>query len=208
MFGVVTLLCAVAAVTFCAGANGRISLIPATVGYILATFLFLTPPLLPSLSFPSFSLVVQPTQLAVVLAMVAGYGLLSPHRSRVLMAFGGIAAAYWTAMLAGQGIPLALAIAGPVLVSFASALCTLCRPGFASPQLRDEALVIVMVLALAQAIVPTVMDAWRSAAVFQDAALTHDNGRETLLVLTLMALFFVLGALYQGWILKRWIAKR
>lgn len=208
MFGVVTLLCAVAAVTFCAGANGRISLIPATVGYILATFLFLTPPLLPSLSFPSFSLVVQPTQLAVVLAMVAGYGLLASHRSGVLMVFGGIAAAYWSAMLDSQGIPLAAAIAGPVLVSLASVFCTLSRPGFASLQLRDEALVIVMVLALAQAIVPTVMDAWRSAAVFQDAALTYDNGRETLLVLTQMALFFVLGALYQGWIFKRWMAKR
>lgn len=203
MFGVVTLLCAVAAVTFCAGANGRKSLIPAMAGYILATFLFLTPPLL-----PSFSLVVQPTQLAVVLAMAAGYGLFSPHRNGVLMALAGIAAAYWTAMLAGQGISLALAIASPVLVLLAAAFCTLHRPGFVSPQLRAEALVIVMVLALAQAIVPTVMEAWRSAAVFQEAALTYDNDREALIVLTLTALFFVLGALYQGGIFKRWIAKR
>lgn len=203
MFGVVTLLCAVAAVTFCAGANDKRSLIPAAAGYIFAALLFL-----PSLPLPLFSLHLEPTQLAVVLAMVSGYGLLRPDRSGLVMAFGGVAAAYWTSLLAVQGVPLVLAISAPVLPSLISAVCVLRHPEFVSPQLRDEALVIVMVLALVQAIVPTVIDAWRSAAVLQEAALTYDDKRTALLVLVLMGLCFLLGAVYQGWILKRWIAKR
>ena len=88
--------------------------------------------------------------------------LLRPAAPAVAPLIGGALAGIWGIMLAGQGLPVwlgaGLGAAWPVAVVACAR-----QAAFAPPRLRDEALFVVAVSAMATAIVPGVQDGWRAA---------------------------------------------
>jgi len=88
--------------------------------------------------------------------------LLRPATPAVAAIIGGALAGIWGIMLAGQGLPVwlgaGLGAAWPVAVVACAR-----QAAFAPPRLRDEALFLVAVSAVAAAIVPGVQDGWRAA---------------------------------------------
>jgi hypothetical protein len=75
----------------------------------------------------------------------------------------GISAAAWISMLEAQGAPWSAgAVAAAVVLAAAVGLAAR-REAFASAELRDEALVLVGAFALLLAVIPEVVEGWRSS---------------------------------------------
>lgn len=79
----------------------------------------------------------------------------------------GLFAAAWISVLRAQGLPWLPAVLLAVSVSLAARALAARRAGFAPPELRDEALVVVAAFGLLLAIGPDVVDGWRSAVSLQ-----------------------------------------
>lgn len=106
-----------------------------------------------------------PLEAAGVLIAAAAAGALWSSRAAIPAAgIAGLAAAIWASSLQLDGMPPAAAfvLAGaPLLIAgwFAAR-----RPSFAPPAVREEALLIVIVLGLVAAMFPGLREGWRSAA--------------------------------------------
>lgn len=113
---------------------------------------------------------------------------------------GGAAAGLWSLVLTAQGLPTVLATVFAALLALSALLCAVHRPGFALPRFREEALVIVFILALAVALVPGVLEGWQQAlglaAIDLTASAEEAYGASALLI---AGLFIILGCLYASW---------
>jgi len=141
----------------------------------------------------------SPEVVGLAAAMGAIALLLRPASVLVGPVLGGGLAGVWGAMLAAQGVPwwlaVPLAAIGPVAACLRAR-----RPEFAPPQLRDEALIIVTVCALAVAMLPGVMDGWQ-AAVNLSVQSSEQAAAAVVPAWTLAigASALTLGALYSMW---------
>jgi hypothetical protein len=100
--------------------------------------------------------------------LIASAALLLLFRSRLwVLAAGaaGVAAGAWVGILQIQGVPLLAAIPLAAVAPALSLVLAARRPGFAPPDLADEALLAVAALGLVVVVAPEVSSGWRSAAL-------------------------------------------
>jgi hypothetical protein len=105
----------------------------------------------------------EPGELATAVALLAMWQLLRPGHAVAGAAAAGLLAGVWSRLLVLQGLPesaaLPLAACLPGVVFWLAAR----RPGFASRDVREEALAAVFIGAILAALLPGVLDGWRSA---------------------------------------------
>ena len=98
-----------------------------------------------------------------VVVLVAVFQLVRPGQRGLAAVCGGVLAGLWSALLKAQGAPLTLAVGLAAALPAVSTWLTARRPAFAPPALREEALLIVLGLALVVTVAPEVHGGWRSA---------------------------------------------
>jgi hypothetical protein len=153
-FHALWMLCALGAAAF-AAAPGRV---PAWKGLsTLAVSFALTAGWLGQGRLPDHAVI------GMVAAVASGAVLTRPGRVVVPIAGGGVLAASWGALLAAQGVPMYLALAGALVVPMASLHFAFHRPGFVTPVMRDDALMGMLIGGLFVAMLPGVLDGWRAA---------------------------------------------
>jgi hypothetical protein len=116
------------------------------------------------MAFISPDRVPDPVWVGGVAALLAALLLFKPRTSIMVAAgYAGFLAALWGVLLRVQGTPAVLAIVLAAAVPAISAILTVRRPLFAPVHLREEALLIVLVLGLAVSMAPGVSAGWQSA---------------------------------------------
>jgi hypothetical protein len=98
----------------------------------------------------------------LMVALGAALLLLRPGTPIAAAVVAGGSAGIWGVMLSAQGPPI-WAGAGLAAVGLGTAMTWARRPTFAPPRMREEALFVLMVCAVATAMVPGVQDGWRAA---------------------------------------------
>lgn len=191
-----TLLCGLGAVTGCAHINqpGRLLWL---WGLMLLLGLVLFSPLT-LLPFAHPQVATQPSHTALLLVLAAAW-LLRSARPWAAVALGGLLGAQWITALLAVGYPLVFALGFPLSVSALTLGLSLQRRGFRNAALLQEALVMLLGVALVIALVPELIAGWRSATALQgiDAgADTATAGGGSVLVTVLCVL---LGILYARW---------
>ena len=135
----------------------------------------------------------------MVLALAA---FLKLHKTRLApqaAVFGGMLAAFWIDMLIRQGypvVPVMAMVTGFALVAF---LGSVYRSGFVSPPVLDEALIIILLMALFVAIIPDAISGWQSATSLQGIGAGRETQAGNPVVILLTISFVLLGSLYAGW---------
>ena len=112
---------------------------------------------------------------------------------------GGIAAAGWVSILRAQGLPwLPAALAAAALLVATISLVRR-RPAFMSEDVRDEALILVGVSALALATGPDIVDGWRSGLTLMAEPLAASGSSVGPWLGALVGASVVLGGAYTAW---------
>lgn len=97
-------------------------------------------------------------------AAAAALALMRPRWLHVLApAAAGVSSAAWVSVMQLQGLPWPAAALAASAVALAAVGLAARRPGFATADVRDEALLLVALFALLLAVGPGVVDGWRSA---------------------------------------------
>jgi hypothetical protein len=140
------------------------------------------------------SLVAMPAALAVAGAAFAGLGapdvsamafcvvaagataLARPQWVLLPPLAAGLFAAAWSSVLRAQGLPWLPAVLLAVAVLLGARAVAARRAGFAPPELRDEALVVVASFGLLLAVGPDVVAGWRSAVSLKAEPLAGQGG--------------------------------
>lgn len=156
------LLCGLACVVFATAVSSRrLDLVLMTLGFVATVVrsALWTDPQDPP----------DPAWVGLVVVAVATLGLLRPGLRIPLAAGAGVLGGLWTVFLQTQGLPWVLALLVPV-ASLGIAVFASRRPDFATPSIRDEALLLVCCLGLLVALGPELLAGWRSAAVLNAAS--------------------------------------
>jgi hypothetical protein len=191
------LLCGIATVTCCAhiasvALDGWRWLV-----MVLLSLFILSPlaGLLPSVA----PLSVQPSHAALLIALAA-MSLLRRRSAKMALTWGGLVTAMWISALLTAGYPMVIAFTWPLAGAAITQALSLRCSGFRSEALLQEALVVLLVIALTVALVPELLAGWRSASALQgiDAAPVSAPvaGLGAISVATVCV---VLGILYTGW---------
>ena len=141
----------------------------------------------------------EPGELAVAVALLAALQLLRPRYGLVAAVAAGVAAGVWSRVLQLQGAPLALAVLLAAALPGVSIWLAAHRPGFASLEVRDEALAALFVAAILAALAPEVLDGWRAAR-----ALNIEEPALGMLVVPAWAAVVSVGALAGGGMYAMW----
>src|SRR5688572_8922359 len=145
------MLCSLASVTFATADVRMRGHIAVAAGFALGA-LTVAPAQLP-----------DPVWVGSGVALLGIAGLARPGYATLVAAGGGALAGIWMAMLRVEGLPLpAAALVAAGLPALAAVLSRR-RPHFAPTFLREEALVVVVVLGFAVAAAPGVASGWQSA---------------------------------------------
>lgn len=94
---------------------------------------------------------------------VAAFVIAKPRPVVVPAAFAGVLSGAWVSLLWAEGVPSLAAAAMAIALPTASAWLSVRRSSFAPRMLREEGLMLVLVLAAIIAAAPTVAAGWRSA---------------------------------------------
>lgn len=132
-----------------------------------------------------------------LIAVAAASALWSSRAAIPMMVVGGAAGALWGSALHRAGVPLTMAAiigAAPALIG---AYFAATRSGFAPPVVRDEALLIVLALALGATVAPGIVDGWRSAQLLNADAVAGASLPRW--IVALMAGLVGSGGLYTLW---------
>ena len=135
-----------------------------------------------------------------IVAAAAALQLFRPGRFHAWMAVAaGAVAAIGAAVLGSEGLPLIAAnIVAAVPVGTASFLAST-RPRFAPPVLREEALLIVLALAISVAVAPGLSAGWRSAQGLNAPGAVNTAPSMPAWTLAAAAGFLALGGAYSAW---------
>lgn len=134
-----------------------------------------------------------------LVAAVAAWQLVRPGRSAVMTLAAGALAALWASLIQVQGLPQSAAMAVGAALLLASAALAERRPNFAPSLLREEGLVVVLVIAVVVAVAPVVSQGWQSAL-----ALNLTDTSATTVIFPAWMLSFIgasiaLGGLWSLW---------
>jgi hypothetical protein len=117
----------------------------------------------------------DPVWIGGVAALLAALLLFKPRLGAVAAAYGGFLAAIWGVLMRVQGTPPAFALALAAAVPAVSAILTVRRPGFAPVHLREEALLVVLVLGVVVSMAPGAAAGWQAAVALNAESLTVPN---------------------------------
>lgn len=95
--------------------------------------------------------------------LMAIWQLVRSPRPIYAAGMAGLLAGLWTAVMAGQGLPLLAAIPLAAVLPIASVRLRAQRPGFAPPAMREEALLLLAAVGVAAAALPGILDGWHAA---------------------------------------------
>lgn len=140
----------------------------------------------------------DPAWIAALAALVAMLALAWPRHWILTSLSAGALAGIWSTLFQAQGLPLAAALIVAAAVVALSAWLAARRPAFAPSLLRDEALLVVFVLAVAVAMAPEVLDGWRAALNLAVDARSAGQGVPAW-TLALSLVSFAFGGLYTLW---------
>jgi hypothetical protein len=201
------LLCALGLVTFLSSVT-RASQIGWFLAGVLAGVMLLGPSLVLLPWQPLLSS--DPGQVSLLLFMLC-FARLGNFvvRDYLLMLVAGVLAVIWLQALGALGYPSLFALLLVGATSFTALAGSLYRPNFRTAFLLDEALLIVMVYALALAIVPGAMSGWDAAVGLKSNVAEKTAAAERdFAVLWLAAGFAVLGAAYARWKQLKVVSKK
>jgi hypothetical protein len=146
-----------------------------------------------------------PTTAAVALStgLMAVWQLVRAPRLPFAAVMAGLLAGFWTAVLNQQGLPLLTAIPAAAVVPVVSGYLQARRPSFAPPALREEALLVLAVVAIAGAALPGVTDGWHAAVNLSVQGGQPSTASAAITVpawtLTAASLALVSGGLFSLW---------
>jgi hypothetical protein len=100
---------------------------------------------------------------AVAAALIGAAELIRERRPVLVLGTAGLLAGIWTGVLEFQGAPTVAAIAVACAVPVGSAFLRGRRPAFAPPQLREEALLFIVILGVIAGAAPGITEGWRAA---------------------------------------------
>lgn len=180
------ILCALGAAVFAAGGANWRNITGLLAGFGAAAALF------------RGGLLPEPGWLGGLVVIAAGLELYRPRWAFAGSLCGGFLAGLLGALMQFLGLgpapSLALAAAVPaVCLWFAR------RPGFAPLPVREEALVLMLVLGCGAAVVPGVVDGWRSAAALNSAVRNGAQLAVPTWALALSGASILLGGAWSVW---------
>jgi hypothetical protein len=141
----------------------------------------------------------DPVWAASFAAAGAGLALWKPRWSLGAVACGGVTAAIWASVLQAQGLTAPPAYALVVSLAVTCNLLAARRPGFAPPPLREEALVLVTVLAVMLAAAPAIGEGWNAAMELRPVPLARPAVDSAFWAWGLAAGAALIGGLYSMW---------
>jgi len=183
------MLCALAGVVFAAvSARDRRQLVAFTLG-AAAAMLLVGPARLPDASW-----------VGVAAAAAAAWQLTRWRFAVLSAAAGGAVSGLSAAVVELQGVPSTAAIIAVIVSLVASAWLARKRPQYAPDVLRDEALVVIVLLGLGVAVLPGLLDGWQAAANLTVASSEPESSVAIpAWTLTLVGSATALGAAYSLW---------
>jgi hypothetical protein len=132
-----------------------------------------------------------------IVALIAALFLGRPKTTILPGVCGGFLAALWSALLQIQGLPRLAALTVAGIVAATSVYLATKRASFAPDALKQEAMLVMIVLGLAVAVIPEISAGWQSALALNRE---ERNSAEQIIanwVLVLSAVSVVLGGLYS-----------
>jgi len=136
--------------------------------------------------------------LAGFVALAAAFALARPRYALAAAACGAVLGGLWVSVLRSEGLPAWVAVLAAFVPLAAAARCAR-QPSFAPQGLREEALVIVAVLAVAVAVGAEALEGWSAATALRAAPIedleTAGAPWTGLVAVTSMAL----GAVFAFW---------
>ena len=180
-------LASVAFVTLDSRAPGRAAL---AVGFVLGAIV-VRPGRLP-----------DPVWIGIIVAALAVAGLTRPRVGLLASAAGGLLAGIWISLLQVEGLPLWAAVIVAGAPAAVSAVLSHRKPNFAPPALREEAMLLVFVLAVVVAAAPSVIAGWQSAV-----ALNLQQKEVAGQVVPAWTLLLTFGAAAAGGLYTVWIRR-
>lgn len=123
---------------------------------------------------------------------------LSSRAPLVALACGGALAGIWAAVLRGQGAPMLLAVAYVIAMAGLSNRLAARSPAYATIAMREEAFMLVAVIALALAAAPAIVEGWQSAAALRAAPL-QSGAAGSSWAIALAGAALVIGGIYSMW---------
>lgn len=141
----------------------------------------------------------DPVWVGGIVAALGIVALVRPSSWTVVAACGGALAGIWVSMLEVIGLPLPAAVTVAAVPVVVAAYLTRTKPDFAPVALREEALLVVLVLGIVVAIAPGIVAGWQSAAILnlQQQEVASQAVPAWTLLLTLGAA--ATGGLYTVW---------
>lgn len=144
----------------------------------------------------------DPVWVGGVVALLGAVGLARADWAALVAAGGGALAGIWVSMLQVEGLPLPVAAivaaTPPVLATFFSRR----TPGFAPAALREEALLVMLVLGIGVAAAPGVAAGWQSAVT-----LNLQQKEVALRAVPAWTLLLTLGAAAAGGLYTVWMRR-
>jgi len=140
-----------------------------------------------------------PSWIATTTVVVAALTLWKPAWSVVAVFCGGVLAGLWVSVLQLQGLPFAPALFVAVVLPAVAAYLAVRRTGFATPKLREEALIVLIGFGLAMAIAPEVTAGWRSALELKATPLGAESPGGAGWVFLFGGFCALFGGLYSLW---------
>jgi hypothetical protein len=188
------LLCGFATVIFAASTRQLGQGLYWLAGFLLAGFL------VGAWSGPNIGyLLLDPAQVATVLVLAALLKFQTSRFDIALLVFSGLIAAIWANSLILSGYPGLPVTAVVVVLSALTVGCSVYRKEFVTEKLLDEALLILLLMALFIAIVPAAIAGWQSASGLQGLDASQGGTAINGGVLVIVLAFAVLGGVYKKW---------
>jgi hypothetical protein len=188
IFHALWMLCLLSAVVFAAVAAHSARLLAATaLGYAAAS----------ALSGPDRSL--DPEIAGLVAAAGTLVYLFRPRHDWLAAAAGGALAGMFVDLLVVAGAPFTASLLLTALLMFGTVWLARTRPAFASEALREEALLVICLIGLVVAVLPSVLDGWQAAANLNVRAENEVTRVIPVWTLTVVAMSMLCGVLYSLW---------
>ena len=141
----------------------------------------------------------EPGFVGVIAVVAAGVQLLRPAYTDASAACAGILAAASGAVLESYGVASPIALLAAVLPGMLALWWSHRNPKFAPVAMREEALLMVMLLGLGTAVVPAVVDGWRSASALSSAPAEAAGRAMPAWVLVLSGTAAMVGGVWSLW---------
>jgi len=187
------MLCALGAAVFATAIGGVVSTVRRILTWIaLATgFVLMT-------WFVS-NRVVDASWIGGLVAILAAWQLLRPGYPLVVVAAAGALAALWGVLFAAAGAPRLVTVPVSAMVPAVSAFLTARAPAFAPRLLREDATLVVLLLAVMVGVAPTISDGWRSAHVLNAADPTGASAFLPIWMMSFVGASMALGGAWTLW---------